>query len=142
MVKEFLQRAFCSGWAVLFFIGVTYIARGIFYLPELVRDSDRIPLVEHYAPLWVWALLWVIAGVVLVILAWLHRHMPMLIGLAAGMSGGWAALYIGAWIAGASAAGYVTALSFVLIVVLIVAYFTLLYAVRGGEDRSTAEVSR
>lgn len=143
MVKECLHRTLCSGWVVLFTVGLVYIVRGIFYIPALVRESDRIPTVEHYAPLWVWATVWIFAGVVLVAMAWYRKNMPLLIGVAGGMSAAWAVLYIGAWAVGASAAGYVTATSYVLILFLIVAYFALLYAVsRGGDEGSTPEVSQ
>lgn len=141
-VKEFTIRALCSGWAVLFTVGLVYIARGIFYIPALVRESDRIPMVETYAPLWVWAAIWIVSGVVLVVMAWKRKHMPLLIGVAGGMSAAWSVLYIGAWIVGASAAGYVTATSYVLILFLVVAYFALLHAIRGGDEPSTPEVSR
>lgn len=42
-----------SGWVILGVIGLATITRGAFYLPAVVRESDHLPTVERFAPLWV-----------------------------------------------------------------------------------------
>jgi hypothetical protein len=123
----FLVRALCSGWVTLGAVGLASAARGFFYLPAVVRDSDRLPTVEDYAPLWVWAVIWIGGGVIAVLCALLRRWMHVGIGIIVGLPIMWSVLYLGSWLQGESRAGYVTALTYGVTALLSTAYYVLLH---------------
>lgn len=134
-------RALCSGWVVLGLIGLSSAARGFFYLPSVVRDSDRLPTVEEYAPLWVWAIIWIVGGVVAVVCALMHRWLSLGVGIIIGLPVMWMVLYLGAWVTGESRGGYVTALTYGVAALTSTAYYVLLHQrIRtGGGALSTEE---
>lgn len=134
-------RALCSGWVMLGLIGLSSAARGFFYLPAVVRDSDRLPTVEQFAPLWVWAIVWITGGGVAVVCALLRRWMPLGIGLVIGLPAMWAILYLGSWLQGDSRGGYVTALTYGVAALTATAYYVLLHQriQLGGDALSTEE---
>ncbi|MGP9723648.1 hypothetical protein ACT3SZ_06495 [Corynebacterium sp. AOP40-9SA-29] len=131
-------RAMCSGWVVIGLIGLSTAMRGFFYLPAVVRDSDRLPTVEEYAPLWVWAAIWIGGGTIATILALTRRWLSLGVGLIVGLPVMWAVLHIGAWLTGESRAGYVTALTYAVAALSITAYYVLLSQRGGGEQPSTS----
>lgn len=132
-------RALCSGWVLLGLIGLSSAARGFFYLPAVVRDSDRLPTVEQFAPLWVWAIIWIAGGSIAVVCALLHRGMSLGVGLIIGLPVMWAVLYLGAWVTGESRGGYVTALTYGVAALSITAYYVLLSQRGGGEPSASTE---
>lgn len=131
-------RALCSGWVLLGLIGLSSAARGFFYLPAVVRDSDRLPTVEQFAPLWVWAIIWIVGGSIAVVCALMHRWLSLGVGIIVGLPVMWAVLYLGAWVTGESRGGYVTALTYGVAALSITAYYVLL-SQRGGGEPSTSE---
>lgn len=138
-VCAFAVRALCSGWVMLGLIGLSSAARGFFYLPAVVRDSDRLPTVEAFAPLWVWAIVWITGGSIAVICALLRRWMSLGVGLIVGLPVMWAVLYLGAWITGESRGGYVTALTYAVAGLSITAYYVLLNQRGGGVPSTSTE---
>lgn len=131
-------RALCSGWVMLGLIGLSSAARGFFYLPAVVRDSDRLPTVEQFAPLWVWAIIWIVGGSIAVVCTLMHRWLSLGVGIIIGLPVMWAVLYLGAWVTGESRGGYVTALTYGMAALSITAYYVLL-SQRGGGEPSTSE---
>lgn len=126
-VDDALARGYTalrSGWVVLGVLGLATIARGAFYLPAVVRESDRLPTVERFAPLGVWALVWISVGSIAVICAVRRRHLGLGVTVITALPAGWGALYIGGWMAGWSQAGYVTALTYLLVSFLTLAYYS------------------
>lgn len=135
-------RALCSGWVVLGLIGLSSAARGFFYLPSVVRDSDRLPAVEEYAPLWVWAIIWIVGGVVAVVCALMHRWLSLGVGIIIGLPVMWMVLYLGAWVTGESRGGYVTALTYGVAALSVTAYYVLLHQrIRTGGDALSTEAT-
>ena len=129
-----------SGWVVLGVLGLATIARGSFYLPAVVRESDRVPTVERFAPLWVWAVVWISIGTIAVVCAVRRRHLGLGVAVATALPAGWGALYIGGWMAGWSQAGYVTSLTYLLVAFLTLAYYSRIdldeQVGPGGGDRT------
>ncbi|MEY8565220.1 hypothetical protein AALF15_01435 [Corynebacteriaceae bacterium 7-707] len=132
-------RAMCSGWVLLGLIGMSSAIRGSFYLPAVVRDSDRLPTVEQFAPLWVWAIVWITGGTIAVICALLRRWMSLGVGIIVGLPVMWSVLYLGAWVTGESRGGYVTALTYSVAALSITAYYVLLSQRGGGEPSTSTE---
>lgn len=125
-VDDLLARGYTalrSGWVVLGVIGLATIIRGAFYLPAVVRESDRLPTVERFAPLSVWAAVWITVGVFAVVCAVRRRHLGLGVAVVTALPAGWGTLYLGAWIAGWSHAGYITSLTYLLVACLTLAYY-------------------
>ena len=125
---SWVRRAFCSGWFVLALIGAVHLLRGVFYLPPIVADADRVPAVEAVAPLWAWVVVWFGTGLFAVGAALLRRAMVSAVSLVLSVNVMWALLHFSVWVIGESPRGYMYALTFGMSALFIVAYYTLLFA--------------
>lgn len=126
-----------SGWCGAMILGVSVLIRGFFYAPPVVPDGHRIPALEQWMPVHVWAWVWLIVGVVTIIAAVARRFLPQIIGASTALYTLWAVMYLCSWAFGDSSRGYVTALSYFTIAMLVIwAYW------RGQRDEVMVKIRR
>lgn len=68
--------------------------------------------------------MWISVGSIAVVCALRRRHLGLGVAVVTALPAGWGSLYIGAWVAGWSQAGYVTALTYLLVSFLTLAYYS------------------
>ena len=112
-----------SLWTGLFIIAASTVVRGVFYLPGVVEPYD-VPAMEQLAPMDVWAAVWITIGLFGCVAAVARRFGATAISLVLSLHGLQAVLYIASWIQGESPRGYVSALTYLLVVVFVLWAFS------------------
>lgn len=137
-------------WVVFTMLGVAMMVRGICYLPPVVQATERIPAVEEYAPVEVWAGIWIVAGVVVVGMASARRGLRHIVAIASMLPAAWGLIFLAAFVTGESSAGYLTLLTMSTMTLLTLAYTDAIEEVPGRDcemvdprgDPDTKEVGR
>ena len=95
------------------FLGGLSILRGVSYLPTHV-DTSRSPahFFEELAGPPVWAVVWITLGVLCLAATAVGRLVPAAVGGTVGIHAAWALSFLGVWVTGQSARGWVSALGY------------------------------
>lgn len=95
------------------FLGGLSILRGVSYLPTHV-DTSRAPahFFEELAGPPVWAVVWITLGVLCLAATAVGRLVPAAVGGTVGIHAAWALSFLGVWVTGESARGWVSALGY------------------------------
>ena len=95
------------------FLGGLSILRGVSYLPGSV-DTSRSPahFFEELAGPPVWAVVWITLGVLCLAATAVGRLVPAAVGGTVGIHAAWALSFLGVWVTGQSARGWVSALGY------------------------------
>ena len=95
------------------FLGGLSILRGVSYLPGSV-DTSRSPahFFEELAGPPVWAVVWITLGVLCLAATAVGRLVPAAVGGTVGIHAAWALSFLGVWVTGESARGWVSALGY------------------------------
>ena len=109
MVMRRIKTAKSSDWVGLLIIALACLLKGVSYLPFAV-NNEPVPAVERWIPVGVTATVWIGVGALGLIAVWLRRGRPKMVGAGVSLHVLWGLLYVGAWLSGASARGYVTAI--------------------------------
>lgn len=118
---------------LLVLVGLAVLARGVSYLPSVYSGDSQHPA-EGLIPLDWWAMVWVVIGVfsiVMGLLPSLQRANAVAVGLCVGLHLLWASSFLLASASGERPRGWVSAVSYGLIAVLMV------WAVWRGQRRLT-----
>lgn len=118
---------FRSDRRVLLVLGIFAAALGAFYLPMCVPASAHMPTLEKWVPLWLWAAAWIADSALLLFSAITDRARPTAVAMGSAMPLLWAAIYLGGWLTGDNARGYVTALSFLILWFLMTSRFSVIH---------------
>ncbi|MEJ6548007.1 hypothetical protein PQI66_00425 [Corynebacterium sp. USCH3] len=120
-------------WVVFTMLGVAMMLRGICYLPPVVQATERIPAVEEYAPVEVWAAIWIIAGLAVVGLSSARRGFRHIVAISATLPAAWGMIFLAAFVTGQSSAGYLTLLTMGTMTVLTLSYTDAIEEVPGRD---------
>lgn len=125
-IAEAWDKTLRSNWATLFILGVAAVGHGLTYLPAAVPSDLRILALEKYLPLWAWAAVWIVEGLMLIGCAVARRAQPLAAGLASLMPLVFGCLFIGAWFTGDSERGYVVGGLYIIIWYLVTGRFAVM----------------
>lgn len=118
---DWVERAVTSDASGLAALGTVSLIRAYSYLPWQV-NTDREPAhwLEGLMPTTGWAVAWLIIGLACITAIWWRRIMPAAVGLIAGLNFAWFLSFLGLWVVGESSRGYVSALNYGLVFVLVI----------------------
>ena len=102
----------------LLILAISTFVRGIFYLPRFIPPEHGIPPLEFFLPQHSWVILWCAAGLFAAGCVVFRLFIPLAISLCTGLHALWGFFYIGSWIFDIYERGFITAWSYITVVVL------------------------
>lgn len=132
MPKQLWERAshaVTSDKAGLAVLGITALVRAVSYTPGVV-DTSREPAhwLEGLLPAPAWSIVWLLIAAACMAAILAPRLLPIAVGVTVAINMLWALSFIGIWVSGESARGYVSALGY-----FAVAFLTMWGFGRGRE---------
>lgn len=124
----------------LLILGVSIILRGVSYLPLTGGGMSSHPA-EGALPIEVWAVVWIVVGVLCLVAVPWHKGMvaAAALGLGIGLNALWAVSFFAATITGEMARGWVTGTGYATVVLLVL--WSVWRDKRGGAMPSREEVA-
>lgn len=115
-------RGWCMGDApALIILGVSILARGVSYTPPLMPPhAQATHPAEGALTMPTWGVVWIVAGLACIASAWWPRATPITVGLGVGLNVLWGLSFIADAIVDGSPRGWVPAVSYLTIALLIV----------------------
>lgn len=110
------------------------IARGISYLPVLMSESaQKAHPVEGTLPMSVWAWVWMVTGVAIIISVWWRDAAPLAVGVGVALNVMWGGSFIADAIIRHSARGWLPAVGYISVPI-----FVLLALRKGARERKVS----